>query len=258
MTLRELKFVLRASPESEGGQEVSVASAPVGVVAEMLSAIVTFARDTGADLQQSEVGFFEGSLGIAYQPDPVGQTYEFPRVQLGNQEFQGGFRRDDPYYVLIHRAELIAKKHGVEIDVTGGAEALHITPSRPAGLQLREDVWLTTELSLYGEVMDVGGHNPNIHLRDDDGNKYTIYVTKQQATEFRVYQRYYVRIEAKMLLEDETQVRDARLLDYEWLTATATPDMTAAEFIRREEKNWRDVEDAVEWVRERRRSADND
>lgn len=158
--------------------------------------------------------------------------------------------------MLIHRAELIAKKHGLDIDVTGGVEDIRITPSRTAGLQVREDVWLTSELSLYGEVMDLGGQNPNIHLLDDAGNKYTIGVTKQQATEFRIYQRYYVRIEAKVLLDDETQIRDARLLDYEWLTTT--PDMTAAEFIRREEKNWRNVENAVQWVRERRRSVEDE
>lgn len=256
MTIKELRFVVRTSAEGGEAQALSLASAPVGLVAEMLAAIVTFARETGADIQRSEVGFFEGSLGIVYQPDAVGQTYEFPTVQLGGEDYQGGFRRDDPYYVLIHRAEVVARKHGVDIDVTGGNEQLHITPSRPAGLQVKEDVWLTTELSLYGEVMDVGGQNPNIHLLGEDGRKYTISVTRQQATEFRVYQRYYVRIEAKMLLDDETHLRDARLLDYEWLTAT--PQITAAEFVRREEKNWQGVGNAVDWVRQRRRDADDE
>jgi len=254
MTIDELKFIARASKESQEGEDVSLTAAPLGVAADMLAALAQFARDTGADLQQSQVAFFDGSLGMSYSPDAAGQTYALPIVTVGSHAFEGGFTPDDPYYKLVHRMEVIARKGQVDIDIQGAGEELHITPSRPAGLQLRQEMWIVTELGLYGELTDVGGQTPNVHLMGDDGIRYTIGVTKQQATELRVYERYYVRVEGLTTLEDATRIREAKLLDYEWLTNVK--EITVDEFVRRERKNWQEVGNAVEWVRERRRSSD--
>jgi hypothetical protein len=256
MTIKELKFIAKASKDNQEVGEVSIASAPLGVAAEMLAALSQFARDTGADLQQSQVAFFNGSLGISYSPDTAGQNYSLPVLTVGNHDFEGGFAPEDPYYKLVHRMEVIAKKGHVDIDIQGAGDELHITPSHPAGLQLRQEMWITTELGLYGELTDVGGQTPNVHLMGDDGIRYTIGVTKQQATELRVYERYYVRIQCLTPLEDATRIREAKLLDYEWLANVQ--EFTVDEFVRRERKNWKEVSNAVEWVRERRRGSNDD
>jgi hypothetical protein len=256
MTIKELKFIAKASKESTEVGEVSTTGAPLGVAAEMMAALNQFAKDTGADPLKSQISFFKGSLGMTYSPDPIGQAYTLPVLEVGNHEFEGVFTLDDPYYKLIHRMEVIARKGHVDIDVQGAGEELHITPSRPAGLQLRQDTWVTTELGLYGQLTDVGGQTPNVHLNGDDGVKYTIGVTKQQATELRVYERYYVRVEGQTPLEDGARIRDVKLLDYEWLSDSK--EITVDEFMRREQKNWQGVGNAVDWIRTRRRSNDDD
>jgi hypothetical protein len=256
MTIKELKFIAKASKESPDVGELSTNGAPLGVAAEMMAALSQFAKDTGADPLKSQISFFEGSLGMTYSPDPLGQSYTLPVLKVSNHEFEGAFTPDDPYYKLVHRMEVIARKGHVDIDIQGAGEELHITPSSPAGLQLRQDTWVKTELGLYGQLTDVGGQTPNVHLDGDDGVRYTIGVTRKQATELRVYERYYVRVEGLTSLEDATRNRDVKLLDYEWLSDSR--EITVDEFIRREQKNWQGVGNAVDWIRARRRSNDDD
>lgn len=255
MTLKELKFIVRASPEHPEVGQVDLNSAPIGVVAEMLAAINRFAKATGADLHNSDIRFFEGSLGLQYLPDAQGQTYSFPESIIAGESYIGGFSKDDPFYNLIHDMENISKKGGVEIDALGGIEPLYITPRKPAGLLVREDIWIDTEISLYGEITDIGGKNPNIHLIDEGGLRTTIYITKQQAKELEIYESYYIRAEAKILLDDETQRRDIRMLAFEKISSG--PRISFEELIRRQAPNWTHVSNSVEWIRQQREENDD-
>ncbi len=115
--------------------------------------------------------------------------------------------------------------------------------------------WVTVEKYLFGVVEDMGGaQRANIHLRLPDTGQTVIVDASQDMlrdqSENRVYRRALLRVKAEQHSRTG-ELRNFRLLAFEDYSPSYDENALNA-FADQGSQAWRDVPDAVAWVRERR------
>jgi hypothetical protein len=113
------------------------------------------------------------------------------------------------------------------------------------------DIWVETEVYLYGTITDVGGATkPNIHLKDANGVGYMIDCKIDDVLEDttnRVYRYYGVRATGKQNINSK-ELKDLKFVDYIDYNPTFKKEKLQ-EFIDSSSSYWEGVKDSVEWVR---------
>lgn len=93
---------------------------------------------------------------------------------------------------------------------------LSITPETK--FKYSEEIWLDTQLYLYGTIISAGGKSPNIHLEDDNGDIYIISIpraTLSSIKENMLYKYYEVEVIAKQsLTTGEVNPKEMELVGY--------------------------------------------
>jgi hypothetical protein len=114
-----------------------------------------------------------------------------------------------------------------------------------------ENVWVESELFLFGVITDLGGaQKPNIHLKTEDGKSITIVCTKEDLInekENRVYHSSAIRVTANQNLYTG-EIRDPKFLGF----IEYNPTFNEAELLSTIEKGrnaWSDIDNHIEWVR---------
>lgn len=117
--------------------------------------------------------------------------------------------------------------------------------------RIDSDVWVESEVYLFGIVTDLGGASkPNIHLKTENGSIITIDCNKkdlESETENRVYKSASIRVIANQnILSGE--IKDAKFVSFEEFDETFDEE-AFLESIEKGRNAWSDVSDHVEWVR---------
>jgi hypothetical protein len=115
--------------------------------------------------------------------------------------------------------------------------------------------WVTVEKYLFGVVEDMGGaQKANIHLRLRDTGQTVIVGASQDVLrdqpENRVYRQTLLRVIAEQHFKTG-QLRNVRLLAFEDYAPSYDENALNA-FADQGSQAWRDIPDAVAWVREQR------
>lgn len=70
-----------------------------------------------------------------------------------------------------------------------------------ANLIAREPLWVHTTLTFSGTIMNMGGINTNIHVRDDHtGETRIIAIDRQAVMQMKLYTRYAFDVDAEQML----------------------------------------------------------
>ena len=115
--------------------------------------------------------------------------------------------------------------------------------------------WVTVEKYLFGIIENMGGaQKANVHLRLRDTGQTVIVNTSQDfirdETQNRVYRDALLRVRAEQHFRTG-QLRNVHLIAFEDYEPTYDEE-ALGRFTEQGAKAWRDVPDAVAWVREQR------
>lgn len=140
---------------------------------------------------------------------------------------------------------------GLEFEIIPfGSEGIKIN-SESNIQRIETDIWLESEIFLYGVITDLGGASkPNIHLKTEEGNNITIDCKKEDLeseTENRVYKPASIRVLAKQNIKTG-DFKEAKFISFQ----DYNPAFNESELLASIEKGrnaWSDVDDHVEWVR---------
>jgi len=117
--------------------------------------------------------------------------------------------------------------------------------------RIESDIWVESEIYLYGIVNDLGGQSkPNIHLKIENGTTITIACKKEDIaseTENKVYKPASIRVLAQQNLITG-EVKDAEFISFEDYNPTFD-EQELLKSIANGRDSWTDVDDHVEWVR---------
>lgn len=108
----------------------------------------------------------------------------------------------------------------------------------------QQEVWVDTEVYLYGRVTNAGGKiSPNIHLEGEDGVMYLISAREDQiqaCTENILYRRYGVRARGKQRLDSWELGKDLELVEMFGFDPVYNPN-ELSEASRRATERWRSI-----------------
>ncbi len=135
-----------------------------------------------------------------------------------------------------------------------------IIPFGSAGIKINEEskiqriqseIWVESELFLYGIITDLGGSNkPNIHLKTENGSNITIDCKKEDIeneTENRVYKPSSIRVIAQQNI-NTGEIKESKFISFE----NYNPVFNDNELIASIEKGrnaWAEINNHVKWVR---------
>lgn len=110
--------------------------------------------------------------------------------------------------------------------------------------------YIETELTLYGEIINEGGQNPNFHIVTREYGKLTVAATRNQLLEGekRLYHVYGVHVFGKQKISDGKPF-DLVLKSYIDYSPQYDP-AELAQLTERASKNWADVKDVDLWLEE--------
>lgn len=221
------------------GQKVTLENAPLDTVTQALEALRTFVRATSDRASTASVGFGSGSLAIHPQLPPDSAVVF--QTSLAMESFSEG----DAYLELMGSLQKALRERDLYFAVMlGEREALRVK-SDGVLLNVVEESWLETTTTVFGQLIDLGGKKPNIHVETEEYGKLRIDATRDQIRRLQAYTFYNFSIQCQILLQDLPVYRDCRLRDF----TKAHGDIGIQEAIQLESPRWKDVGDVSAWVR---------
>lgn len=142
----------------------------------------------------------------------------------------------------------ISRNLGVNIDLYSDDpeyrdRRLRITPD--TNFMYSEDVWVDTQIYLYGTIISAGGKSPNIHLEDDNGNTYIISIPRSRLAsvqENMLYKYYEVEVRSKQNLSTwELDRKQIELVDIKRFSNKNYSEKELKEFAERATAHWRSL-----------------
>lgn len=117
-------------------------------------------------------------------------------------------------------------------------------------------MWSTVEKYIHGQIMDLGGKKPNLHLQLADGTMLKVNTSQDQVLHEEknlVYRAALLHVRAEEDIATGT-LRNVRLIEF----VNYTPMFDAQSFdamVAKGRKAWADVPNASQWVEEQRGAA---
>jgi hypothetical protein len=233
------EFAIRMSGK-QVGEEVSPNHAPLKEIKEILDALYALINRTSNTNEPSAVSFHSGSLIVVTRPPQ--QTLDY----LDAVAQQRHLNKDEPYMDFISKLERVSRVSGLDFSfLRDDVQIATITPKEGASLSAREPIWIHTTLTFSGEIMNMGGVNTNVHIRDDQTSETRIVsIDRQTVVQMRLYDRYVFDVDAEQVLWDASKLRNMR-----YRAHLAIPKaMTIYDLISSESKKWSDIENPEDWV----------
>jgi hypothetical protein len=121
---------------------------------------------------------------------------------------------------------------------------------------LNHEMWVDAEFYFYGTIYDLGGKNKaNVHIDTDNIGTLTITTNKELLAAYEgnpLYKKYGIRATGKQNIEtgeiDKSTLVLIDIIDY----SPKYDDIYIKNLISKAKKNWIDLEDPDQWVRELR------
>lgn len=221
------------------GKQVSIDNAPLDTVAQTLDALRAFVRATSDTPTAASVGFGTGSLAI-YQHLPFDTAIAL-RASMALEEVA----ENDPYINLVSSLVRAVRDRDLYISFLEGDRELLRVQSDGVQLNIVEDAWVETTTTIFGQLIDLGGKNPNIHVETEEYGRLRIDATREQIRRLQAYTYYNFSIECEMLFHDTIMYRQCKLRDF----MIAHGDISIFEAIAVESAKWEGIGDIAGWVR---------
>ncbi len=168
-------------------------------------------------------------------------------------------RLDEQRAKIVEKWQSKAKSHDdlsfeIRISRSDGRETPVIHIGTDTNFQRIEvSQWIPFETYFLGEVYDIGGENPNVHIRlSDTGETHIVQTDKDTLRNLEknlLYQRTLLHVTGEQ--DQSGELRKLRLLEF----VSYKPDYDEAalrRFIAEGREAWADVPDAAAWVRDLR------
>ena len=146
---------------------------------------------------------------------------------------------------------------GYATDTSG--DAIYLKRARMAGSDFaRHDnaLWVTVEKYLQGQVTDLGGKTPNLHLLLADGSSVKVATSQEQVLgeeQNLVYRSALLRVRAEQDIASR-RLRNVRLIEFVHPQSHFDANAFNA-MVEKGRKAWADVPNASAWVEEQRGAA---
>lgn len=126
--------------------------------------------------------------------------------------------------------------------------------SKETPIQPKDDIWVESELYLFGEVTSAGGKiDPNIHLDTKEYGTVLISTTKDKLRDDdknRNYKQYLIQVTCEQNL-DSGEIRNAKFIDWvDYYPQYNENDLKQT--TKAGEENWKNVYDSVDYIRKLR------
>ena len=257
-TVNKIEFLLRGQVD---GVEVTPRTIGLSQFNEFNQQVEAFvAGSQKGKLNEAHVEVGEGSYKLTVLLSAVVAAALEPDVRLLAREDSLG--ELDP-----KRAEVVAKWQARSRSDPAVQYEIHpdrtdlptVRLSRTTDFRIGAVVpWVTVEKHLFGTILDMGGaQKANIHLRIKDTGQ-TIIINSaqdylQELPDNRLYHQALVYVRAQQHYRTGV-LRNVQLIAFEDY-APVYDEAALDRFAKRGREAWRDVPDAVAWVRERRGGA---
>ncbi len=254
-TIRSIEFVLRGRVD---GVELTPRTIGLSQFNEFNQQVEAFLAGSQKNKQnETHVEVAEGSyklrvtlaaaVALALQPDLAILAREDTLGELDPTRAE----------VVAKWQESARKDGGLEYEIRPAAEGLPtVRLTRASDYRVGAVApWVSVEKYLFGVIENMGGaQKANVHLRLRDTGQTVIVSTSQDnlrdQPENRVYRQALLRVKAEQHFKTG-QLRNVRLLAFEDYAPTSDEAALDA-FVEQGTQAWRDVPDAVAWVREQR------
>jgi len=253
MTQQRLELVL---DDVVDGKPVGPSYMPVGLLAHFHDEVARFLRGAHADvdLDALRVSIEPGSYKLVLPAMALvsGLASDLALLRSGNIDDM------DPKRAAVieewQKAAQRVKTRRYALD----AGAAHLI-SIHAGSQFeRHDnaMWANVEKYIHGQILDLGGKKPNLHLQLADGTMLKVNTSQDQVLHEEknlVYRSALLRVRAD---EDIAtgKLRNVQLMEFVSYS-TAFDSQSFEAMLAKGRKAWADVPDASQWVEEQRGAA---
>lgn len=238
------------------GKPVIPSSMPVGLLNQFHEQVARFLKGSHADvdLDSLRVSIEEGSYKLVLPAMALvsGLASDLALLGSGNVDDMDAKRAAviEEWQKTAQRVQ--TRRYVVQVN---SARPIHIhAGSRFA----RHDnaMWVAVEKYIYGQVVDLGGKKPNLHLQLADGTMLKVNTNQDQVLDEEknlVYRMALLRVRAE---EDLTtgKLRNVSLIEFGHYDASFDPHAFAA-MVAKGRNAWADVTDASQWVEEQRGAA---
>ncbi|MDO4245342.1 MAG: hypothetical protein Q4C89_04920 [Deinococcus sp.] len=232
----------------QDGSEVSPLNAPLKEVRDVLDALYKLIDSTDESDTDVTVRFERGSLAVV-TPLPITTA-----AQLAYAALQPQLRIGEPYHQFVTSLERTSKRGRLNMSVErDDVRLVSIGHETGANLHTLEPRWVKTTLSITGEIVNMGGKNPNIHVQAaDTGDTHIIAIDRRSVQELRLYHRYVFDVQAEQTFDEGRKLRNLKYRSH----LTYPKRLSLQEMIEREAPKWADVENPDEWLSQLRGSRD--
>lgn len=251
--LQRLELVL---DDVVDGTPVSPSSMPVGLLSQFHDQVARFLKGAHADvdIDTLRVSIESGSYKLVLPTMALvaGLASDLALLRSGNI--------DD---MDIKRAAVIEEWQKAAQRLKTRRYAVQLDAAQPVNIHAgshfeRHDnaMWATVEKYIHGQVVDLGGKKPNLHLQLADGRMLKVGTSQDQVLHVEknpVYRTALLRVRAE---EDIAtgKLRNVHLIEFVNYTPAFDPQSFAA-MVAKGRKAWADVPDASQWVEEQRGAA---
>lgn len=118
----------------------------------------------------------------------------------------------------------------------------------------QKDLWVESEIYIYGEVTDLGGASKsNIHIKQESGNIIVVNCTKEDLSsekDNKIYHNVALHVSAKQNIATG-EIKDANFIQFIEYNPVLD-EKQLSELNEKGRKAWEDIEDHVDWIRKLR------
>lgn len=238
------------------GEPVTPSSMPVGLLSQFHEQVARFLKGSHADvdLDSLRVSIEEGSYKLVLPAMALVSGLASDMALLGSGNV------DD---MDAKRAAVIEEWQKAAQRVQSRHYVVQADPAKPVHIHAgsrfeRHDnaTWVAVEKYIHGQVVDLGGKKPNLHLQLADGTMLKVNTSQDQVLHQEknlVYRTALLRVRAEEDLATG-KLRNVHLIEFVSYEATFDPQSFAA-MVAKGRKAWADVADASQWVEEQRGAA---
>lgn len=244
--------IIFAVGDVAGGEAISPASVPLGLVSDFAADVQAFIRGSSKDVASAELVVKVVPGSFAFQPV---DTRALPRPMLSDIAHLN--RQDSLDLIDAKRADVVLKWQRKAANdprryySIGGERNVIRINAETAFRHGKSAVWVQVEQYVVATILNMGGATkPNIHVETDDGRRLKIAATTQQIGSQEknlLYRTTVLHLRAEQNLAND-ELRNPVLIAFEDYNPSFDPE-AFSKLTEKGAKAWSGVPDHVEWVR---------
>lgn len=251
--LQRLELVLE---DVVDGSPVGPSSMPVGMLAEFHQQIERFLRGSHKDVDPDaiRVAIEAGSYKVVVPMVGLvaGLGSDIAMFKSGNLDDMDAKRA-----AVVEEWQKAARKSPTRRYRVGGDGTLLVQIHAGSDFARHDNaLWVTVEKYLQGQVTDLGGKTPNLHLLLADGSSVKVATSQEQVLgeeQNLVYRSALLRVRAEQDIASR-RLRNVRLIEFVHPQSHFDANAFNA-MVEKGRKAWADVPNASAWVEEQRGAA---